>query len=176
MTVAIPTIETPRLRLRSWRDADLPVHARFCADPATAKFVGGVCSENDAWRRMATQLGHWQMRGYGPWALEDKATGEAVGYCGPWNPHGWPEPEIAWGLVREAHGKGFATEAARRALAHAFDDLGWTTAISVIAVENIPSIRVAERLGAGLDRTTEMWGWKVGIYRHPAPSQARTST
>ena len=170
MTIAIPTLETERLILRPWRDADIDAFAVLAGDAEHAKYLGGALSREDAWRKMATYMGHWMLRGYGPLAIEDKASGNFIGYCGPWNPLGWPEPEIAWGLVPSSLGHGFATEAARAALTFAYETLGWTTAVSVIATDNLPSIRVAERLGAKLDYTTENRGWPVGVYRHAGPS------
>jgi RimJ/RimL family protein N-acetyltransferase len=171
MTLAsIPVLETERLCLRAWRDADIDAYADFCGSEATAKYVGGVCSRDDAWRRMAMLLGHWSLRGYGPWVIEDKASGQFAGYSGPWNPHGWPEPEIMWGLAANAQGRGFATEAARRARDFAYSELGWRSAISCIVNENLPSQRVAARLGATLEKTAEIRGYAVGIYRHPGPN------
>jgi RimJ/RimL family protein N-acetyltransferase len=170
MTFAIPTLETERLLLRPWRDADTDGFASLMGDAVHSRFVGGPLSREEAWRKMCTYVGHWFLRGYGPFALEAKATGQFVGYCGPWAPLGWPEPEISWGIVPSAARQGFATEAATRALTYAYETLKWPTAVSVIAVENSASIRVAERLGAVLGRTTENRGWTVGIYRHRAPT------
>ena len=75
---------------------------------------------------MATFLGHWALRGYGPWAIEDKAGGRFVGYSGLWNPEGWPEPEVIWSLMADCHGRGYATEAARRVREFAYAQFGWT--------------------------------------------------
>ena len=169
MTAVIPTLATERLILRPWRDDDIERFAILAGDAEHTKYIGGVLSREDAWRKMATYMGSWLLRGYGPFALEQRQTGQFAGYCGPWNPLGWPEAEIAWGIVPDMSGKGFIDEAARRALRFAYVDLGWTTAVSVIATENIRSIRVAERLGAQLDRTTENRGWPVGVYRHLPP-------
>jgi RimJ/RimL family protein N-acetyltransferase len=168
---SIPTLETERLRLRPWRDEDIGPFAEFCASEGTARFVGGVCGPDDAWRRMALFLGHWTLRGYGNWALEEKSSARFIGYCGLWNPHGWLEPEIMWALMAEAQGCGFATEAARRARGYAYRELGWRTAISCIATDNLPSQRVAARLGASLEKSAEVRGYAVGIYRHPAPNE-----
>ena len=70
--VDIPVLETERLRLRGWREEDHAPFARFCASEATARFVGGVCGPDDAWRRIAGQIGHWALRGYGSWVIEEK--------------------------------------------------------------------------------------------------------
>jgi RimJ/RimL family protein N-acetyltransferase len=163
----VPTLETERLRLRAWCEEDHDPFAQFCANAATARFMGGPCSRDEAWRRIAIQIGHWALRGYGAWVLEEKASGDWVGYSGLWRPDGWPEPEIMWGLAADAQGRGYATEAAQRARAFAYDELGWTTVISCIAPENLPSQRVAQRLGAKREGAIELRGYSVGIYRHP---------
>jgi RimJ/RimL family protein N-acetyltransferase len=168
-----PMLCTPRLRLRPFGDADLPGFIDIYANPVTAHFLGGLCNDEDAWRRMATMVGHVALRGYGPWAVEEQTTGVFVGYCGPWNPHGWPEREIAWTLRSAFHGRGYATEAARAALAFAYEILNWDTAVSCIALDNADSIRVAERLGAVRECTTHNRGFQIGIYRHVSPAQLR---
>lgn len=168
---APPTIETARLTLRAWRESDFPAMARFYADDQTARFVGGVMTPDEAWRRMATYVGHWSLRGYGPWALEEKSSGAFIGYSGLWNPHGWPEREINWGLLPEKQGNGFIVEAAQRVREFAYGELRWNTVVSCIALENTKSRRVAERLGCRLDRTTENSGFLVGVFRHPSPAE-----
>jgi RimJ/RimL family protein N-acetyltransferase len=165
--MSLPVLETERLRLRSWREEDFGAYAEFCANEATARLLGGPWKREDAWRRMAALAGHWALRGYGVWALEDKAGRRFVGYSGLWNPEGWPEPEISWGLVAEFQGRGYATEAAGRARTFAYRDLGWSTAVSYIKPENAASRRVAERLGAKLENSIDLTGVAVGVYRHP---------
>jgi RimJ/RimL family protein N-acetyltransferase len=169
----IPVLETERLRLRAWREGDLDAYAQFCASEELCRFVGGSCGRDGAWRRIAGQLGHWALRGYGSWVLEEKSGGRWLGYCGLWNPFGWPEPEVMWGLSADAHGLGYATEAARRARAFAYTELGWSTVISCISPHNSPSQRVAERLGATLEGTMELGGAPIGIYRHPGAATAQ---
>jgi RimJ/RimL family protein N-acetyltransferase len=165
-----PELQTERLRLRQWREEDIEPYAMFFSG-AAARFVGGVCTREDAWRRMAAMVGHWALRGYGVWALELKANGGFAGYSGLWYPLGWPEPEILWSLMPAVHGRGYATEAARRVRDYAYRELGWSTAISCIAGENLPSQHVARRLGAAFERTTELRGAAIGIYRHPGPTE-----
>ena len=100
---------------------------------------------------MAYFVGHTAIARIRPFAIEEKATGACIGWCGPYYPEGWPDREIGYALASAARGKGYATEAARRALAYAYRDLRWSTAISFIALENSASIAVAERLGAKLE-------------------------
>lgn len=165
----IPALETERLRLRQLRDADAPAIASLFADEGTAKYIGGVCDAEDAWRRMATLVGHWTLRGFGYFALEEKLTSNLVGISGLWFPNGWPEREVAFSLLGAYHGKGYAGEAVARVRGHAYDDLKWTTLVSCIALDNKPSIKVAEKLGAKFERETMNRGFKVGVWRYPGP-------
>ena len=165
-----PTLDSERLRLRPWRNEDLDAFAAFTADPIVTRFVGGVFSRDDTWRRIAMLVGHWTLRGFGNWVIEDKATGAFAGYSGLWMPEGWKEPELMWGLAPACHGKGYATAAARRARAYAFEELGWKTLVSYIASENAPSQAVAARLGAQRDGQIEIRGTAVDVWLHPSPS------
>ena len=163
-------LETERLRLRPWRESDLPVYAAFCQTDA-AEFVGGRCRAEDAWRRIAMFLGHWTLRGFGPWIIVEKASGQAAGYTGLWMPPGWPEGEIMWTLFDGFRGRGIATEAAAHVRRHAYEDLGWTTAASFIHPDNRASIGVAERLGCVRDGAHELRGAMIDIWRHPPPQR-----
>ena len=170
----VPVLETERLVLRDFRDEDFGPMAGFYADPVSS-FYGGPCGREDAWRKFAVYPGHWALRGYGPWALEEKSTGEFVGLSGLWFPEGWPEPEITWALVPAHHGKGYATEAARRALIAAYEDFDWPTAVSVVALANTASARVAEQLGATLDGTVENPYGTAAVYRHAPLDDVRSN-
>jgi RimJ/RimL family protein N-acetyltransferase len=164
----IPVLETERLILHEGRDSDFEVLAAFYADKEASRPVGGPLSRAEAWGRVAFNRGHWALRGYGNWALEEKATGDYVGWSGLWFPEGFPEREVGWGLMASKRGRGFATEAAKRARTYAYETLGWETAISLIAPDNIRSIRVAERLGASFERVVQHEGMEFGVYRHPS--------
>ncbi len=165
----IPVIETERLILREWRESDLDNYAELRGDPVASKFIG-VTDRNDAWRSMVYFTGHWTMRGFGCWMIEEKSSGQGIGYCGPYYPMGWPEPEIAWGLNPRFQHKGLATEAATAALTFAYRDLKWTTAISLIADENAPSIALAKRLGAVAESKTHYRDTPCMVFRHLSPS------
>ena len=158
-------LETDRLILRMWRDADFEAYARMTADPEVMRYLGGKAFDRqEAWRHMAFLVGHWQLRGYGHWVAEEKASGEFVGRIGFMNPEGWPAFEIGWALAREFWGRGYATEGARRALAYAFDELDKDHVISLIDPRNKSSIKVAERLGETREGTVELFGREVLIY------------
>ena len=162
----IPTLMTERLTLRPLAASDFDVFAQFYQSERSA-FVGGPVTPELSWRMLAAELGHWHLRGYGRWAVEETGTGQFAGVVGPWNPVGWPEPEIGWDLMNGFEGKGYATEAARAALQYAFGTLEWPTAISLVSIENTASAAVATRLGAVEDGafTHERWG-HMRIFRH----------
>ncbi|MFS4581300.1 GNAT family N-acetyltransferase [Phaeobacter sp. C3_T13_0] len=169
MTITIPTLETDRLILRAPTLADFEALCMFFASDR-AKFVGGQMNEEQAWRQLAIEIGHWPLRGYGRWTVTEKHSGQAAGLIGLWFPHGWPEPEIAWDLFEGFGGKGYATEAAQAARAYAYNTLGWSTAISLIDADNHESRALAQRLDAQHDGhfTHERFG-EVQVWRHPAP-------
>ena len=64
----------------------------------------------------------------------------------------WRAERIGWGLIASAQGRGFAAEGATAAIDYAFDVLGWDHIIHCIHKDNVPSIRLAERLGSSLQR------------------------
>lgn len=160
------TLETPRLRLRPFRDDDLDAYAGLCADPEVMRYAGdrGVLSREDAWRQMAMLAGHWQLRGYGMWAVEERDTGRFVGRVGLHYPEGWPDREIAFALARPYWSRGYAAEAPRAALDEAFGRLGWPRIISLIDPDNTRSVRLAQRIGERLEGVTTVRGHRVAVY------------
>lgn len=169
-TITIPHLETERLVMRAPRLEDFDAWGDFYgSDRAT--FVGGPMTRELAWRSLALELGHWAMRGFGRWALEEKSSGKTVGVVGLFHPDGFPEHELGWDLFEGATGKGYATEAGRAARAYAYDTLGWSTLISLIADGNTGSEGVARRLGAAPTEyfTHERYG-PLMKWRHPGPN------
>ncbi|MFN4258393.1 MAG: GNAT family N-acetyltransferase [Gemmataceae bacterium] len=160
------TLHTERLTWRMLRQTDIDDYARMCADPEIMRYLGDgkPMSRLEAWRHLAMMVGHWQLRGFGMWAVVENATGRFVGRVGCYYPETWPSPEVGWTLRRDYWGQGYATEAARASLRHAFTTLGWSHAISLIRVANLNSIRVAERLGEKLEGQTEVMGYEVLVY------------
>ncbi len=162
----IPTLETERLRLRAFREQDLDAFTAIHADPEVMRFIGEgkVVDRTGTWRTMALLLGHWQLRGYGIWAAEDKETGALLGRIGLWKPEGWPGLEVGWLLARSHWGRGLATEGGQRALAWAFGELGADHVISLIRPENAGSIRVAEKLGESREGSARILGDEALVY------------
>jgi RimJ/RimL family protein N-acetyltransferase len=169
----IPTLETQRLTLRENRLSDFEPLVEFYADPIRSAGFGGVLNRNDAWRWLASSIGHWQLRGYGFWTVEEKATGLFAGMVGLWSPEGWREPELGWILAANAEGRGIAYEAALAARTYTYDVMGWDTLTSNIIPGTTRSIALAERLGAKLDGSyhNDHMGGEILVYRHPSPAE-----
>jgi RimJ/RimL family protein N-acetyltransferase len=162
-------LETERLRLRQLRESDHETFARNHADPEVMRFLGGPASPADSWRWLLSMLGHWTIRGYGLWALEEKITHELCGAAGLLLNFDWPELEVGWRLFRDKQDRGYATEAGIRARQFAYEQLGAKTLVSYIAPENGASKRVAERMGARIDGRITLRGDPAEVYRHPYP-------
>jgi RimJ/RimL family protein N-acetyltransferase len=164
--ISIPTLETGRLLLRQFQSRDFDALARLSADAEVMKYLGDGKPKTraEAWLMMASYLGHWELRGYGLWAVEEKTSGEFIGRIGLLNPEGWPGLEVAWTLARERWGNGYGTEGAKGALDYAFSVLKLDHVISLIHPDNAASIRVALRLGEKLERQVELMGMTRSVY------------
>lgn len=162
------SLETRRLLLRQFREEDWRDLHEYYSDPEAVRYtVGKVFSEGDTWRKMCGLVGHWHLRGYGPYAVEEKATGTVLGQIGFWFPNDWPSPEIAWSLARRHWGKGFASEAVRACQGVGRDYLPDTSLISLIHADNAASRNLAAAVGATLEGEIQMDFGKCVIYRHP---------
>lgn len=161
------TIESSRLVLRMFRDEDWRfLHEHYSDAESTRYTFRRALSEGESWYALANMAGHWLLRGYGPYALEEKATGDVLGTVGLWYPKEWPEPEIKWALTRRYWGKGFASEAVRAVQAMAKVHVPQLSLISLIHSENAPSIALALAVGANFEKETAFKGGKWHIYRH----------
>jgi len=157
-----PTLDTGRLVLRPTAAEDFEAWAESMSDAETCRFIGGMQPRALAWRSFLTMVGAWQVQGYAMFSVIEKASGRWIGRVGPWQPEGWPGPEVGYTIARPAWGKGYAPEAAAAAMDWAFDHLGWNEVIHTIDPENVASQQVAIKLGAS----------NRGPGRLPAPFEA----
>ncbi len=165
------TIETPRLRLRPFREDDLDALAALYADADVMRHIGdGQTMDRVAtWRAIAQFLGHQQLRGYSTLAIEDRTTGEFLGECGPWFPAGWPMLEVGWLVAPGWQGKGIATEAGRAVLDWCFANLQVEQICSLIRPGNQASARRRE-VRARHERSIEdFFGGPTDMWLHRRP-------
>jgi RimJ/RimL family protein N-acetyltransferase len=169
-------LETSRLRLRALANADWEAYSRMCADAETMQFIGEgkTLTRAETWRSIAFFLGHWELRGYGMWAVEEKATGAFLGRVGLHKPEDWPGLEIGWMIDRNRWREGFASEAGRAAMDFAFGQLNIDRLISLIHPRNAGSVRVAEKLGMNRGAALMLQGREVLVYER-ASDQRKAS-
>jgi len=146
-----PTIETARLLLRPWRDADVDAWSAMNADPRVMEFFPSAYSREES-EEVATRLRkRLDDAGRGWWIVEMKDGGAFAGTIAlqsvPFDAHFTPALEVGWRLPFAAWGKGIATEGGGAAIAFAFEQLGYDELVSMTARLNVRSQRVMERLG-----------------------------
>lgn len=153
-SLLVPVLETPRLTLRGHRRDDFSDCTAMWGDPAVTRFIGGRPSTaEEVWTRLLRYVGHWALLGFGYWVVVDKATGRFVGEVGfadfkrEIEPPLDGAPEIGWALAPWAHGRGYATEAVRCAVAWGETRFGAQRTVCLISPENVASIRVAQKCG-----------------------------
>jgi RimJ/RimL family protein N-acetyltransferase len=151
----IPTLSTERLILRPWREEDLPAFAALNADPRVAEFLP-KCLERAESDALAERIAaHFRRHGCGLWAVEAPGVAPFIGFAGLAVPgfeaHFTPCLEIGWRLAFAHWGRGYATEAARRVLAHAFGPLGRAEIVAFATRDNRRSRAVMERLAMRYD-------------------------
>ena len=148
-------LETERLRLRQWRQADVAPFEVMSNDREVMACFPSLYSRDVVETMVKRQADYIAEKGYGFWAVEEKATGGFVGFCGikhvafdvPW----LPAIETGWRFAREAWGKGYATESARAAFDFAFGTLGLPELVAFLLPMNARSAAVCERLGMTRD-------------------------
>jgi RimJ/RimL family protein N-acetyltransferase len=149
-------LTTERLILRQWRDADLAQFAHLNDDPVVMEFMPRRLTRDESDAVAARIRAHIEQHGWGLWAVEVKATGEAgaaggplAGYVGLAVPRFFAHPatEIGWRLAKEHWGRGYASEAATACLHFAFEQLKLEEVVSFTVPLNKRSIGVMERIG-----------------------------
>lgn len=167
----IPELATERLILQGPSAQDFPIYRAFYGDADASVFYGGPLSPEAAWRKLAQDIGHWTLRGFGIWSLVERASGDIVGGCGLVHPEGWPRSELTWWIVPAARRRGYALEASRAAIAFGYETLGWPLVETHMKDENVAAQRLAEALGGTvIARETFPDGIARNVYALPRPN------
>jgi RimJ/RimL family protein N-acetyltransferase len=147
-------LETERMILRGHELADFDDCVALWGDPIVTRFIGGKPStREETWSRLLRNRGHWSLLGFGYWVVRERATGRFIGEVGFANlereiePSLRDAPEAGWVLAPWSHGKGFATEALRAALAWLDSERGARRTVCIIDPDNAASRRVAQKCG-----------------------------
>lgn len=160
-------VRTERLVLRRWREDDLVPFAALNADPVVMEFLPARLTQAESDAMVARIEATFDERAFGLWAVEvaeaGPAAGTFAGFVGLWptsfDAHFTPAVEVGWRLARAHWGRGYATEAARAALADGFGRLALAEIVSFTAIVNQRSQRVMARLGMARD--------PAGDFDHP---------
>ncbi|MGA3361878.1 MAG: GNAT family protein [Solirubrobacteraceae bacterium] len=151
-----PSLETERLRLRGWQACDREPYAALNADPGVREFFPEALTRAQSDAQIAVFQDHFAQHGFGMWALELREGGGLIGFTGmdlaTYDAPFAPAIEIGWRLARSAWGNGYATEAARAALAFGFEELELEEIVACTTPANIRSRAVMERIGMTRDR------------------------
>ncbi|HVM97406.1 MAG TPA: GNAT family N-acetyltransferase [Candidatus Acidoferrales bacterium] len=160
-------LSTPRLTLRSWREADREPFAAMHFDAEVTRDLGGVFERARSDAKLDRYMAAFESHGFCRWAIHD-ASGKFLGYAGIM-PSGSDHPlgrhvDIGWRLVRSAWGQGIATEAAGAALRDAFTRVGLTEVLAYTDPDNLRSQAVMARLNLVRDSVRDFTlpgsGWR----------------
>lgn len=145
------SIRTERLLLRPWREEDREPFAEMNADPEVMEHFPAPLTRDESDALIDRHQAKLAAEEPGVYAVEVVETGAFIGFIGlsvpAFDADFTPCVEVGWRLARAAWGFGYATEGARAALRHGFDDLGLDEIVSFTYVGNSRSRRVMERIG-----------------------------
>ena len=175
---AIPTINTARLTLRAFLPQDFEAYAEWWGREDVVKFVGGVPRDrSEAWTSFLRNAGHWQMTGFGQWALQPRGADRPMGQVGffygssPLGDDFDAHPEAGWILHPDAQGEGYAREAV--AAAHEwFDRVVTGPLVCRMVPENVASRAVADAIGYSELRKTEQAGERLQLMLRKNPPRS----
>jgi RimJ/RimL family protein N-acetyltransferase len=159
-------IETARLRLRMFTPADVDAMWKITSDAEVMRYIGyGLpLSRDETELNLVNIITAFRRRGFGRWALEKKAGGHLVGYCGLSLSNEEVGVELAYMLARAEWGHGLATETGRACLRYGFEQLGVETIAGLTMRDNQRSRRVLERVGMKFVRDARFYGFDCAMY------------
>jgi [ribosomal protein S5]-alanine N-acetyltransferase len=141
-------------------------------DPVAMRYYPASFSRNDVRCWIDRWIASYAENGYGLYAMVLKSTGDVIGDCGhaKQDVDGATEIEIGYHVLRMLQGRGYATEAARACLEYGFAKLGAKKLISLIRPENLPSRRVAEKMGMSVEKEISRKGFTHLVYSIARPT------
>jgi RimJ/RimL family protein N-acetyltransferase len=162
-------IRTDRLILRAWHDADREPHAAMNADPVVMEHFPGTMGRQQSDAMFERVQAHWAELGWGLWAVEVPGEAPFIGFVGiaRQNAPGHAVVEVGWRLARAFWGRGYATEAAERALEFGFRRLDLDEIVSFTVPQNTRSRAVMERIGMHRDPADDFDHPRIDPARYP---------
>ncbi|MBC7541640.1 MAG: GNAT family N-acetyltransferase [Candidatus Sericytochromatia bacterium] len=175
LSQSVPELTTPRLLLRAFQPTDLADFADLRADPAVMRYIGtGPRTPAQTMEALAGLIVQWAQKGYGVWAVSDRATGRFIGECGFYRATEAGLVELGFSLATTAWGHGLATEAAAACLEWAWSHLDTMAIDAVTHPDNAGSANVLGKLGFVLQRDAEFLGQPVQIWQVRLGGNAET--
>jgi len=159
-------LETPRLRLREMTASDIDFVATMLAHPDVNRYYERRFTRAESEEWLSRQFDRYDRDGHGLWLVLDRATGQPVGQVGlsMQDVEGTRHPEVGWLLHRPYWGRGYATEAGAATRDAAFERWGYDHVISLIRPVNVPSQRVALRIGMTQGRLVQFHGFEHFVF------------
>jgi ribosomal-protein-alanine N-acetyltransferase len=155
---------------------DLDHFAALYADPDVMRFIGtqGALTREQARDRLDFMLDHWRRHGFGMWALLRKGDGGFVGRCGLRYLDTTTEVELGYTLMKAFWGQGFATEASRAVVRHAFEVLKLRRLVAIADPANTASVNVMTKVGMTFERMGRFYNSDCALYAMTADDGKRT--
>ena len=175
-------VDTERLTLRVPTLGDFEESAVMWGDQAIIRYVGGrPFTREESWLRLLRHVGLWQLFGFGFWVVRERIGGGFVGEVGlgdfrrEMTPNFRGDPEMGWVLALNAHGKGYATEAAQAALAWMASRYRPARTVCMVEPENAASLRVAAKRGFREFARTTYKNAAVVLFERTSDREARVA-
>jgi ribosomal-protein-alanine N-acetyltransferase len=167
-------LETERLRLRAFREDDLPAYAAIWSDPDVMRYLGkGGARSLEGSRELLAWLRATYRDGFGVWALVERESGAAIGWAGvnPVEAGGRREIELMYLLARARWGRGLATEAALALRDYAFAELRLPRLAALVFPQNRASLRVVEKVGMAYERDVVLGEKTISLFAMGPPDR-----
>ncbi len=161
----MPEIETARLRLRQFTLFDLEDLFRIYSDPEVMRYVGkGARTRDETQAGLLSMLKHWELHGFGIWAVVHKMDGQLIGRCGLCFLDSTPKVELGYTFAQPYWGIGIATEASHASLKFGFEVLKLNRIVAIAKPENVGSQRVMQKVGMKYEKNAYYYNTEVVYY------------